>query len=67
MQRIVLVGIGSAKLTEQGGIEITVSNLSGGNFGRELYDMALRGDLAGLIITPEIYPAEEATGETKTT
>lgn len=63
MQRIVLIGIGSAKLTEKGEIEITVSNLAGGNFGRELYDMAIRGDLAGLIITPEMYPAEEAGSE----
>jgi len=65
MHRIVLVGIGSAKITEHGDIEITVTNLAGGNFGRELYDLALRRELAGLIITPELYPDEEATGEIK--
>ena len=65
MQRIVLVGIGSAKITEQGVIDIVVSNLAGGNFGMELYDMARTKQLAGLIIVPELYPEEEATGEIK--
>lgn len=63
MQRIVPIGIGSAKITEQGQIDILISNVAGGNFGVELFEMAREGLLTGLIIMPELIPAEEAKSE----
>lgn len=54
---IVPIGIGSAKITEHGEIEITVVN---GQFaGEHMYELAIRGMMEGLMIEPRLIPAEE--------
>jgi branched-subunit amino acid aminotransferase/4-amino-4-deoxychorismate lyase len=62
MRRIVPVGIGSAKIYENGRIEITITD-TGNHFGQELFELAKMRMLEGLLIIPDLYPAVEGFSE----
>lgn len=62
---IVPIGIGSAKITAEGEIEITIPN--GKFFGTHAYELALRGMLDGLMLENRLIPTEEAKQDDHTT
>lgn len=58
---LVPIGIGSAKIREDGDIEIILP--AGKYFGQAIYQKARNGEIEGLLLSPRNKPAEEAKSE----